>query len=128
MFGTKNRLVGLDIGSKAIKAAEIVESKKGFALSKFGMVDLAPGLIEDGAIKDPEAVAEVLRGLFKSYGIKNRNVAISVGGYSVIVKKIRVQSATEAQLQEFMNVAHEWLSGYERIMGHGKNAKKTTKK
>ncbi|MFZ1987163.1 MAG: type IV pilus assembly protein PilM [Desulfatitalea sp.] len=107
MFGTKNRLVGLDIGSKAIKAAEIVESKKGFALSKFGMVDLAPGLIEDGAIKDPEAVAEVLRGLFKSYGFKNRNVAISVGGYSVIVKKISVQSATEGQLQDTIHFEAE---------------------
>jgi chromosome segregation ATPase len=35
-------------------------------------------------------------------------------------------SATEQQLQELMNVAHEWLSAYERIMGHGKAAKKTT--
>jgi chromosome segregation ATPase len=34
--------------------------------------------------------------------------------------------ATEQQLQELMNVAHEWLSSYERIMGHGKkvNSKK----
>jgi len=35
--------------------------------------------------------------------------------------------ATEQQLQELMNVAHEWLSAYERIMGHGKAAKKTKK-
>jgi chromosome segregation ATPase len=37
-------------------------------------------------------------------------------------------SATEQQLQELMNVAHEWLSAYERIMGHGKAMKKTVKK
>ena len=36
-------------------------------------------------------------------------------------------STTEQQLQELMNVAHEWLSAYERIMGHGKAAKKTKK-
>jgi chromosome segregation ATPase len=35
--------------------------------------------------------------------------------------------ATEKQLQELMNVAHEWLSAYERIMGHGKATKKTRK-
>ncbi|HEY5729752.1 MAG TPA: hypothetical protein VIS72_06840 [Anaerolineales bacterium] len=35
--------------------------------------------------------------------------------------------ATEGQLQELMNVAHEWLSAYERIMGHGKTAKKSKK-
>jgi hypothetical protein len=28
--------------------------------------------------------------------------------------------ATEQQLQELMNVTNEWLSSYERIMGHGK--------
>jgi chromosome segregation ATPase len=37
-------------------------------------------------------------------------------------------SATEQQLQELMNVAHEWLSAYERIMGHGKATKKAVKK
>jgi chromosome segregation ATPase len=37
-------------------------------------------------------------------------------------------AATEQQLQELMNVAHEWLSAYERIMGHGKTTKKVTKK
>ena len=35
--------------------------------------------------------------------------------------------ATEQQLQELMNVAHEWLSAYERIMGRGKAAKKAKK-
>lgn len=32
---------------------------------------------------------------------------------------------TEKQLQELMNVVHEWMASYQRIMGHGK---KTTKK
>ena len=32
--------------------------------------------------------------------------------------------ATEKQLQELMNVAHEWLSAYERIMGHVKSKAK----
>ena len=35
--------------------------------------------------------------------------------------------ATERQLQELMNWAHEWLTGYERIMGHGKTTKKKAK-
>ena len=105
--GKRNRLVGLDIGSKSIKAAEIVESKKGYVLSKFGMIDIPPGLIEEGAVKDPEAVADTIRNLFKSYGIKNHSIALSIGGYSVIVKKISVQSATEEQLQETIHFEAE---------------------
>lgn len=108
MFGGKrNRLVGLDIGSKTIKAAEVIEGKKGYTLSKFGMTDIASGLIEDGTIKDPEAVAETIRNLFKTYGIKNHSVALSIGGYSVIVKKISVQNATEEQLQETIHFEAE---------------------
>ncbi|MBI3738074.1 MAG: hypothetical protein HY258_03400 [Chloroflexi bacterium] len=35
---------------------------------------------------------------------------------------------TEKQLQELMNISNEWLTAYERIMGHGKTkAKKSTK-
>ncbi len=32
--------------------------------------------------------------------------------------------ATETQLQEMMNVVHEWMTSYQRIMGHGKKAGK----
>ncbi len=32
----------------------------------------------------------------------------------------QTSDTTEKQLQELMNVAHEWLTAYERIMGHGK--------
>ena len=99
-FGKKASLVGLDIGSRTIKAAEIIETKKGQVLKKFGMTDIAPGLIEEGTINDPEDVAESIRQLFKSYNIKQRNVALSIGGYSVIVKKINVQTMAEEQLQE----------------------------
>ena len=31
---------------------------------------------------------------------------------------------TEKQLQEMMNAIHEWMSSYQRIMGHGKKSKK----
>lgn len=31
---------------------------------------------------------------------------------------------TEKQLQELMNLSHEWMTSYQRIMGHGKKTKK----
>jgi chromosome segregation ATPase len=36
-------------------------------------------------------------------------------------------STTEQQLQELMNVSHEWLTAYERIMGHAKAKTKKAK-
>ena len=38
----------------------------------------------------------------------------------------QTSSTTEQQLQELMNLSHEWLTAYEQIMGHNKT--KTTKK
>jgi type IV pilus assembly protein PilM len=107
LFGKKEHLVGLDIGSRTIKAAEIAETKKGRGLKRFGMVDIAPGLIEDGAINEPEEVAESIRQLFKTFNIKEKNVAVSIGGYSVIVKKINVQTMAEEQLQETIHFEAE---------------------
>ena len=101
IFGKSPRLVGLDIGSSALKAAELNVTKKGFTLNNFGMTSIVPGAIEEGNINDPEKVADSIRQLFKANNIKQKKVAISIGGYSVIVKKIDVQTASDGeQLQE----------------------------
>jgi type IV pilus assembly protein PilM len=107
VFSKKDNLVGLDIGSRSLKAAEITESKRGRELKAFGITEIAHGAIEDGTINDPESVAESIRQLFKAYNIKERNVAISIGGYSVIVKKIAVQTMDEEQLQETIHFEAE---------------------
>ena len=106
-FGKKDHIVGLDIGSRSIKAAEITETKRGLSLTHFGIVDIAHGAIEEGTINDPETVAESIKQLFKSYNIKESNVAVSIGGYSVIVKKISVQTMDEEKLQETIHFEAE---------------------
>ncbi len=106
-FGSKNNLIGLDIGSRSLKVGEIVETKKGRLLKKFGMIDIPPGIIEDGAINDHEAVAEYIRQLFKKNKIKEQKVAVSIGGFSVIVKKINVQTMDEKKLQETIKLEAE---------------------
>jgi len=107
VFGKKDNIVGLDIGSGSIKAAQVVDSKRGLTLKNFGIVDIAHGAIEEGTINDPESVAESIRQLFKSNNIKESNVAVSIGGYSVIVKKINVQTMAEEQLQETIHFEAE---------------------
>ncbi|MGD2023495.1 MAG: type IV pilus assembly protein PilM [Desulfobacterales bacterium] len=107
VFSKKDNLVGLDIGSRSVKAAEIDESKQGRELKRFGITEIPHGAVEDGTINDPEVLAEAIRQLFKGYNIKERNVAISIGGYSVIVKKIAVQTMDEAQLQETIHFEAE---------------------
>ncbi|MDM8552595.1 type IV pilus assembly protein PilM [Desulfobacterales bacterium HSG2] len=101
IFGKKNLpIIGLDIGSRSLKIGELAESKKDYSLKKFGMIDIEPGLIEDGTIKNPEEVAESIKKLFKMYKIKEPNVAVSIGGYSIIVKTIVLETMEEEKLHE----------------------------
>ena len=106
-FLKKNRLVGLDIGSRTLKLAEIIDTKAGSTLKNFSTIDIEPGLIEEGSVRDPEAVSRYIRELFKSTRLKDKNVAISIGGYSVIVKKINVQTMTEDELHETIHFEAE---------------------
>jgi len=94
----KNQLVGLDIGSHAIKLVEIEDSKKGRILKNFGIIGLPQDAIVEGAIKEMEIVSSAIKTLYKNLKIKNKNVVTSISGYSVIVKKISIQKRGEAEL------------------------------
>ncbi|MFC1798922.1 type IV pilus biogenesis protein PilM [Thermodesulfobacteriota bacterium] len=106
-FSKKFNIVGLDIGSSSIKVGEIVDTKKGSTLKNFGMTNIPPGVIEEGTIKDPEVAAETISNLFKETGIKEHNIALSIGGFSIIVKNISVQTMTEEELQETIQLEAE---------------------
>jgi type IV pilus assembly protein PilM len=59
-----------------------------------------PDSIVDGAIIDGTAVVDAIRRLFESRKIKTKEVAASLSGNAVIVKKISVPAMTEAELAE----------------------------
>ena len=95
----KNQLIGIDIGSHSIKIAEIEDSKKGMILKNFGMIGLPREAIVEGSIKEMEIVSAALKNLLKNLKIKNKNVATSISGYSVIVKKITIPQKGEEDLE-----------------------------
>lgn len=93
-------LVGLDIGSHSIKIVELKHHKKRYELANFGVAQLPPEAIVDGVIMDSSVVAETIKNLYSSLKIKNRQVATSVAGHSLIVKKIQLPHMTEEELEE----------------------------
>ena len=100
MFRKAKALVGLDIGSSAVKAVELKPAGKGYKVTAFGSEAVPPDSIVDGAIIDAAAVADAIRRLFESRGIKTKDVAASLSGNAVIVKKITLPVMTEAELAE----------------------------
>ena len=100
MFRRAKALVGLDIGSSAVKAVELKPAGKGYKVIGFGSEPIPPDSIVDGAIIDGAAVADAIRRLFDGRSIKTRDVAASLSGNAVIVKKITLPVMTEAELAE----------------------------
>ena len=99
-FGKSKSVVGLDIGSSAVKAVELKASGKGFKVVAFAIEPVPPDSIVDGAIIDGAAVADAIRRVFENKAFKTKEVAASLSGNAVIVKKINLPVMTEAELAE----------------------------
>jgi type IV pilus assembly protein PilM len=93
-------LVGLDIGSSSVKAIELKKAKDGYELVSFGLEPLAQDTVVDGAIMDAPSVAEKIISIFDTQKVKSRNVATSVSGHSVIVKRVNMPLMTEEELYD----------------------------
>jgi type IV pilus assembly protein PilM len=99
-FRKSKAVVGLDIGSSAVKAVELKPAGKGYKVVAFGIEPVPPDSIVDGAIIDSGAVSEAIRRVFEQKAFKTKEVAASLSGNAVIVKKINLPVMTAAELSE----------------------------
>jgi type IV pilus assembly protein PilM len=101
MFRKARNLVGLDIGSSAVKAVELKPAGKSYRVTAFGTQPIPPDSIVDGAIIDAGAVADAIRRIFEgNKAFKAKDVCASLSGNAVIVKKITLPVMTESELAE----------------------------
>jgi type IV pilus assembly protein PilM len=92
--------VGLDIGSSSAKAIELKSHGKGFRVSAVAIEPIPPDSIVDGGIVDSVAVAAAVRRLFATKRFTGKEVATSLSGNSVIVKKITLPQMNEQDLDQ----------------------------
>jgi type IV pilus assembly protein PilM len=101
LFRKSKNLVGLDIGSSAIKLVELKDSKGGgYRLVKTGIESLSPEAIVDGAIMDSSLVVDTVNRIITSLSIRNNDFATSLSGHSVIIKKISLPAMSSEELAE----------------------------
>lgn len=107
MLTPRRQLVGLDIGSSAIKVAQLKESKGRYFLQKFGVKSLESEVIVDGTVMDEGRVVSAIQELFAEANVKNKHVAISISGHAVIVKKISLPPMPDEELEGQVKLAAE---------------------
>lgn len=91
-------LVGVDVGSSAVKAVELTRPSAGAVAARAGLQPLPPDSVAEGAVADPAAVADALRGLLEAAGIRGRKVALSLPGAAVVVREISLPRMSPAEL------------------------------
>jgi len=100
LFGKKSHLFGLDIGSNALKLAEIRRTGRGYQLLNAGVMQLPPEAIVEGAVMNAPAVVDAIRNLLDLHRPESRNVATSVCGHSVIIKKVSLPVMSREELEQ----------------------------
>ena len=92
-------LVGLDIGTVAVRAAAIDTGRK-LVLRRFGEMPLPPGVVEAGEILDEDAVSEAVAALWKRHKLPKKRVIVGTANQRVIVRQVDVPQMEESELTE----------------------------
>src|SRR5947208_15485329 len=94
-LGGKKTTVGLDIGSGIIKVAVIDHSGSEAELVKVATTEVAADAIVGGELMDPGIMAEAIRGLFSTAGVKHKSVVTATARRDVSVERIQMDRTKE---------------------------------
>jgi type IV pilus assembly protein PilM len=102
------RIVGLDIGTSALRAVEVVTDNGGKpSLEAYGQVGLPPGAIVDGEVRDAVKVSAALRRLWKEGGFKSTQVHLGVAGLRAITREMELPPLPPEELNAAVSLQAE---------------------
>ena len=82
------QVVGLDIGTSAVRAAELEFGSGPPVLVAFGQVGLPPGAIVDGEVQDVSAVSDAITRLWQNGKFISRSVVVGIAGLRAITREL----------------------------------------
>jgi type IV pilus assembly protein PilM len=83
-------VAGLDIGTTAVRAAELSVRHGRVVLERLGQVGLPPGVVADGEVVDRAAVAAALKRLWRRSRLHARQVVLGVANQRVVVRLVDI--------------------------------------
>jgi type IV pilus assembly protein PilM len=92
--------IGLDIGSTAVRAAEVLLGGDQASLVRAAQVPLPSGAVQSGEVRDVEAVAQAVRELWGRGGFKTRQATMGVGNQRVVVREITVPALPPKEMKQ----------------------------
>jgi len=100
----KSRVIGLDIGTTAVRAAQLDFGNGGPGrsqptLTRYAEVALPLGAVRDGEVTDQDAVVHALRQLWANGKFESKEVVIGVGNQRVVVRELAVPAMPLSQIR-----------------------------
>jgi type IV pilus assembly protein PilM len=89
-------VVGLDIEPGFVAAVQVRTGGDGMAIERAATLPLGPGIVRDGEVADPEALAEALKELFRQHKLGKR-VRIGVANQRIVVRTIELPPLEDAK-------------------------------
>lgn len=93
-------VVGLDIGTSGVRAAELTLGKGATTLERFGQVALPPGAVRDGEVVDSDAVAGAIKQLWAQAKFSSKKVVVGVANQKVVVRQVDLPWMPLAELRK----------------------------
>jgi len=96
----KQSVIGLDLGSYAIKAVQVEPTRTGWRLLQIAQCPTPADAIRDGVIVQPHEVAEAIKRLLRENAFRASAAITAIAGASVIVRQVTLPKMTEAMLRK----------------------------
>ena len=92
-------VIGLDVGTSAVRAAEVRFGRGTPSLVRFGQVALPPGAVVAGEVVDAAVVSAALRRLWKEAGFSGKRVVTGVAGQRVVARTTDLPAMSDDDLR-----------------------------
>ena len=100
LFSQKKDIVGVDVGSSAVKLVHLRELKGGYQLLNVGILPLPAEAIVDNTLMDSSSIVETVKSLLTSLQVKAKEAVCSISGNAVIIRKISLPVMPAEELED----------------------------
>ncbi|MBD2355524.1 pilus assembly protein PilM [Tolypothrix sp. FACHB-123] len=107
LFGKSNKGVGIELAPERVNIVQLRKQRQGFKIEALISVEVPEGLVTDGQITDPPAMAQLIQQALADNKIKASRVATAVPGRDSIVRLIPVPAELDDKELREMVLNHE---------------------
>ncbi|MDO4555000.1 MAG: pilus assembly protein PilM [Lachnospiraceae bacterium] len=98
------KILGIEIGSARIKLAVTEDGSKKNKVYRCLTVPLPDGIVDDGIIKDPQQIGEIIRGIVKSERLGTKKAVFTVESSRIANREVTIPAVKDKNIQNLIQI------------------------